>query len=50
MNKNKRYVQAMSLKEVVAEIERFLMPLLAPAAGEDPAGWTWPASGPWSKK
>ena len=48
-SKNKQYVPAMSLREVVAAIERFLMPLIAPASDEDPSGWTWPPSGPWSK-
>jgi Nucleotidyl transferase AbiEii toxin, Type IV TA system len=49
VNKNSRYVEPISLQELVADIERFLMPLIAPASGEDPAGWTWPAGGPWSK-
>ena len=48
VSKNKQYVPAMSLREVVAAIERFLIPLIAPPSDEDPSGWTWPAGGPWS--
>lgn len=50
VNKNRQYVRAMPLQEVVAEIERFLMPLLAPGAGEDPNVLIWPPGGPWSTK
>ena len=49
VSKNKQYVSAMSLREVVATTERFLMPLIAPESDEDPSRWTWPPGGPWSK-
>ena len=50
MNKNRQYVPAMSLQEVVADIERFLMPLVAPEADQDPTTLIWPPGGPWSMK
>lgn len=56
VNKNRLYVAATSLQEVVADIERFVMPLVnAIAGGDDDHGddlrrWTWPARGPWSKQ
>jgi hypothetical protein len=45
--KNRLYIEAVPLKRVMADIERFLMPLLT---GLTIAGqWkrSWPAGGPW---
>ena len=49
VSKNKRYVAAISLREVVIAIERFLMPLIASSSDDNLTGWTWPAGGPWSQ-
>jgi hypothetical protein len=44
--KNHLYIEAVPLKRVMADIERFLMPLLT---GLTTKHWTmsWPAGGPW---
>jgi site-specific DNA-methyltransferase (adenine-specific) len=49
INKNRLYVPAISLQEAVADIERFVMPLIAPTQEEGQRVRTWPPGGPWSK-
>jgi Nucleotidyl transferase AbiEii toxin, Type IV TA system len=48
VSKNKQYVPPMTLQEVVAAIERFVMLLVRAKADDDMERWNWPARGPWS--
>jgi hypothetical protein len=48
--KNRIYVPAISLQEVVAAVERFVMPLIAPMGAEEQRRWSWPPGGPWVAK
>jgi hypothetical protein len=50
VEKNRSYVPAITLQEAVGEIERFVMPLVTSAKGEDPQRWVWKPGGPWSKE
>ncbi len=45
--KNRLYIEAVPLKLVVGDIERFLMPLLAGLTTEGYRKMSWPAGGPW---
>jgi hypothetical protein len=45
--KNRLYIEAVPLKRVMADIERFLMPLLAGLTTEGYRKMSWPAGGPW---
>jgi hypothetical protein len=45
--KNRLYIEAVPLKRIVGDIERFLMPLLAGLATEGYRKMSWPAGGPW---
>ena len=47
--KNHLYIEAVPLKRVVTEIERFLMPLLAGLTTEGHRNRSWPAGGPWKE-
>jgi hypothetical protein len=49
VEKNRSYVQAITLQEAVGEIERFVMPLVTSGEDEHPEQGTWPPGGPWSK-
>lgn len=49
LEKNRSYVQAITLQEAVGEIERFVMPLVTLAEDEHPEQGIWPPGGPWSK-
>ena len=49
LEKNRSYVQAITLQEAVREIERFVMPLVTLGEDEHPEQGTWPPGGPWSK-
>jgi hypothetical protein len=45
--KNRLYIEAVPLKLVVGDIERFLMPLLAGATAEGQRKQSWLPGGPW---
>jgi len=45
--KNRLYIEAVPLKRVVTDIERFLMPLLTRLITEGQRKRSWPAGGPW---
>jgi hypothetical protein len=45
--KNRLYIDAVPLKRVVDDIERFLMPLVIGVANKENWNWSWPAGGPW---
>jgi len=45
--KNRLYIEAVPLKRVVGDIERFLMPLLAGLTTDGHRKRLWPAGGPW---
>jgi hypothetical protein len=47
--KNHLYIEAVPLKRVVTDIERFLMPLLAGLTTEGHRKRSWPAGGPWKE-
>ena len=47
VEKNRPYVEAMTLQEAVGAIERFVMPLVTLAENEDAHRWAWSPSGPW---
>jgi hypothetical protein len=45
--KNRLYIEAVPLKRVVGDIERFLMPLLTRLTNGGNWKRSWPAGGPW---
>ena len=45
--KNRLYIEAVPLKRVVGDIERFLMPLVIGVANKEHWNRSWPAGGPW---
>jgi len=45
--KNRLYIEAVPLKRVVVDIERFLMPLLTGLTTAGDWNSSWPAGGPW---
>jgi hypothetical protein len=45
--KNRLYIEAVPLKLVVGDIERFLMPLLGGLTTEGYRKKSWPTGGPW---
>jgi hypothetical protein len=45
--KNRLYIEAVPLKRVVADIERFLMPLFIGGTNKEHWKRSWPAGGPW---
>jgi hypothetical protein len=45
--KNRLYIDAVPLKRVVGDIERFLMPLVIGVANNEQWNRSWPAGGPW---
>jgi hypothetical protein len=47
--KNHLYIEAVPLKRVVTDIERFLMPLLTGLTTEGHRKRSWPAGGPWKE-
>jgi hypothetical protein len=47
--KNHLYIEAVPLKRVVTDIERFLMPLLAGLTTEGHRKRSWAAGGPWKE-
>jgi hypothetical protein len=45
--KNQLYIEAVPLKRVVSDIERFLMPLVIGVTKKEHWNRSWPAGGPW---
>jgi hypothetical protein len=45
--KNRLYIEAVPLKRVVNDIERFIMPLLTGVTTQEIWKRSWPAGGPW---
>ena len=45
--KNRLYIEAVPLKRVVGDIERFLLPLLTGLTTDGNWKRSWPAEGPW---
>jgi hypothetical protein len=45
--KNRLYIESIPLKTAIAEIERFLMPLLIGIKSGGHWNLSWPAGGPW---
>ena len=48
--KNKLYIAPISLEEVVAAIERFVMPMITPTNSEEQRRRSWAPRGPWVDK